>query len=290
MKTFFLIILISVFQPKEESKKDSLKTVDIISHNLKTEKDLFSDNTFYQMLYESEKENNQQLLSTLYWTFGTSITFLLAIFGGQIFFNWRVNKKEIEYINKDIEEKFGKLRADLLSTISDINKENLAHINSILEKLEKETKSRIEELFEEKSKLFNAKEENLKLKIDTLKKENERSIKRLNIAVEKNQGDLWILKGVESNALLRYVNCAILNIEIDYDVEYILKEITQLLNKLEEINILDKNGLDKLVELVKAYNQQEAEQIKELYKNKPVYYFSNEKNVLGLLKKIYIKN
>lgn len=293
MKIFIFLFLLTITPVQNNSNnagKDSIKNLQIIVEDNKAQKNQFSEATVYEKLYESEKENNEKLLSAVYWTLGTSITFLIAIFGGQIFFNWRVNKKEIDYIKKDIEEKIGQLKADLLLGINQNNKDNSSTIRSAFEKLEKESKSRIEELFEEKSKIFDIKEELIDLKIDSFKKDYETNLKRLKIDVEKNQGDLWILKGVERNALSRYVECAILNIEVGYEAKYILDDIIGLLNKIDEIHIMDENDLNRLIGLLTDKYSNQKDKIKELYINKPVYHFGEQKDFRGIYPKIYIKN
>ncbi len=56
--------------------------------------------TMYKLLYKNASSANDRIISTMHWAIGLVSTFILAIFGSQIFFNYRINKEEIEAIRR----------------------------------------------------------------------------------------------------------------------------------------------------------------------------------------------
>jgi hypothetical protein len=253
-----------------------------------------SESEAYKLLYENAKENNDRILTTIHSMIGLSIGFLLTILGTQIFFNWRINKKEIDYIKKDIDEKITELKSSLIKDLALTNKDQEEKTNKFFEKQEKDFLNRINIELDKTKNLLDIRDELTNLKISSVKNESSNEIKALKINVEKNEGDLWKIKGVESNALSSYLRTALLQIELGREVKYILDDIISILENLKEIHAFDNDKLDKLTGELKDSHQGQKEKIIALYISKPVYQYSPQQNRIGIGSsfplKTYIKN
>lgn len=267
MKNILLILIfqfsILTFGQKDSTEIQSLKvdsTVDIEKKSNITELD------YYKLLAEQAQKDNETYISLTQWTLGISFAFLLAIIGSQIFFNYRINKKEIDYIRKDLDEKISELKNEINQSI-----------NSKFDDLEKELKKDMtKESLEMKKTLssdFTTHKEYLKLKLEVQEKSLKQDLKVLEKEVEQNKGDLWKLKGVESNALSSFVKSASLQIELNRDPKYILDEINTVLGNMEEINSYDYERLNTLSEKTIKTHKEKTEKMISLYRDKPVYEF-----------------
>jgi len=227
---------------------------------------------------------------------GLSTAFLLTLFGAQIFFNWRLNKKEIDYIKKDIDEKIGELKASLLKEINDNLKSTEFNLNGKIDKILKEKTNNLEKQISEKSKSLEFVEKFWQKDIKNLKENFNNRYKLLELEIEKNSGDIWKLQGVESNALTSYLKTAVLKKEVNSDLQYILNDIISILKVREEIHQIDYNRLEELIESLDKKYDEKKELIISLFKNKPIYIWSDkleiEKGKIGSnygKQKIYIK-
>jgi hypothetical protein len=229
---------------------------------------------YYKLLAEQAQKGNETYISLTQWTLGISFAFLLALFGSQIFFNYRINKKEIDFIKKDIDEKFAKLKNDITESV-DLKFDKIKkELKNDLIKLSIDLKKSNSEDFENYKEYSNLK---LELQNNTLKQD----IKSLEKEIEKNKGDLWKLKGVESNALSSFIRSALLQIELKRDVQYILDDINEVLANLEELDANSYNKLDELsVKTIKS-NKAKTEKMISLYKDKPVYEFVANSSPFG---------
>jgi hypothetical protein len=92
-----------------------------------------------------------------------------------------------------------------------------------------------------------------KNKINSLDNEISSKIEKLEknimVNVNKIEGDLWLLKEVKNNALRRYINAALLELELDRNIEFRLETIIDL---LKEMNSLSSSSLSTLQELLKS--------------------------------------
>jgi hypothetical protein len=292
--TLFLAVLsIFVFADTIVVDKSINKLIPTTSQD-RVNNSTMSDSEAYKLLYLNEKNSNDKMISIIEWVIGISVTFLIAIFGGQIFFNWKINKKEIDYIKKDIEERIGELKAILIKDQAQINKEQTLQINTTIDKIEKDLLQKLDGQFDKKSKLIDVYNDVNKREIEFLERKISNEIKQLNIEVEKNSGDLWVLKGVDSNALSSFVRTAIMKLEMKSDVKYILDEVIQLLEKIDEISVYDDERLKELVEKLDAINSEKKKKIEKLYSSKPVYKFIDRpnQNPFGFpgFSKEYVKN
>lgn len=265
-KTLLILILqLSFFTyGQKDSAVTQIIKVDSVSKTIK--KSNLSELDYYKLLAEQAQKDNETYISLTQWTLGISFAFLLAILGSQIFFNYRINKKEIDFIKKDIDEKFAELKNEISESVDSkfekINKE----LKTDLTKLSIELKKSNAENYKSHKDLINLK---LKLQESSFKQE----IKSLEKEIEKNKGDLWKLKGVESNALSSFIRSALLQLELKRDVQYILDDINEVLANLEEIDSSSYDKLNTLSGKTIETNQAKTEKMISLYKDKPVYEF-----------------
>jgi hypothetical protein len=374
-----LIIAICIFSAFSQ-EKDTINDSTIIS-NLVDQSNL-SELDYYKLLYENSNKNNETYVSLIQWSLGLSFAFLLAIIGSQIFFNYRISKKEIVSIKKDLEERiselknalsenietkfvaqnltikndFNKTEKQLINKIKTLNEnfsdfkadiksdfektekqlidktetlnENFsdfkADIKSDFEKTEKQLIDKIEILNEnfsdfkadiksdfektekqliDKAKIqnknfsdfkadiksdfektekqlinnldkqFDSKNELTELQIEVLKVSLLKKIKDIKTEVIENEGHIWELRGVSSNALTSFIDSALIQIELNMEVKYILKYIIKTLTKLKDIHKSDFEKLDSLTEKIKESHKEEFEKIINLYRMKPTYSF-----------------
>ncbi len=305
MKTALIILFLFLAATIVHSGTTSVnprvtKQFNSVADSSKTKTNM-TDSEAYKLLYDNAKESSNRIISIIQWAIGLSIAFLIAIATGQFLFNYRINKKEIEYINKDIDEKFAELRADLLKDLGNTSKTHEDSINNQFHKVEETLSQKIIDQSAKQSKISELSEKMINKDIEILRKDFESEIKKLTIDIEKNAGDIWKLKGVESNALSRFISTALLKIEMKHEVKYILDDIIDILAKLEEIHSFDYTELSELITKMGSLYPEKKTKIEELYKDKPVYkyldnpiqYFPSNPLLAGLnltTNKIYIKN
>jgi hypothetical protein len=86
---------------------------------------------------------------------------------------------------------------------------------------------------------------------------------------------LWKLKGVETNALSSFIRSAFLQLELKREVQYIMDDIIEVLGDLEEIDSHNYNKLNELSEKTTESNKDKTEKMISLYKDKPIFEFTN---------------
>lgn len=303
MKNYLIILFLCICSNLHPQIKDSINLVEpqVTTLNPTTESvqtDVFSELDYYKSLYENSKENNESYKSLLQWTFGISLGFLLAIIGSQIFFNYRLNKKELDYIKKDIDEKILELENKLIEKIQSKFDELDENLKSGLSNNQKENKKFLEEKLKSDEELRKAKFELLEkvtdFEIKNIQKQLDKSVMSLKEDIVKNKGDLWKLKGVESNALSSFIEVAFIKKKLNYEIKYILDDIIDVLKEIEDIHESDFNKLKELYEIIKTTHKAKADRINELIKNKDVYTFNSDTpnwntGLFGLLPRKIIK-
>lgn len=74
---------------------------------------IVTDDQEYKLLYENEKIANDKILQTVYWSLGGMLTTVIGvvafILGAQIFFNYRINKEEINKLESGIKAQIDSL-------------------------------------------------------------------------------------------------------------------------------------------------------------------------------------
>ena len=294
---FFSIILFG--QQQDSTSNSEIKDKELIKKKISsTENSTMSELDYYKFLYESSKENNESYKSLLQWSFGVSLAFLLAIIGSQIFFNYRINKKELDYIKKEIDEKIldleNKQIEKIQSKFKDLDKsliDGLTKNKEVNKEYLEEKLSADDELKKTKFKLL---ENTINYEIKSLQNDLDRNIISLKEDIEKNKGDLWKLKGVESNALSSFIEVAFIKKKRNFEIKYILDEIIDILKEIEDIHQSDYDELKELYQLIKETHKTKADKINELIKNKDVYTFNNSTSewntgLFGLLPRKIIK-
>lgn len=327
----FLFLFISVFSfANNDSTKTSNTKVEsvvqkknsVIEGNNKS----LSELDYYKLLYDKEKSNGNSYVSLIQWIIGVCLAFLLAIIGSQIFFNYRISKKEIASIKSDLEERISELKNSLLENIENefttinlsikndfdkVEKQFIKKIETLIENFS-DFKSDIKSDFDKTEKHFIEKAETLnvnfsdfksdiksnfdktekqlistidkqfvsknkltELQIETLKATLSSKIKNIEIQVEENQGQLWELRGVSSNALTFFIRSAFIKIELKGEVKYILDDIIKTIAKLDEIHKSEYDNLDALTEIIKQSHKDQFNKIISLYRSKPIYIFED---------------
>ncbi len=264
---FLLIINISAYSQKDSASTSITETENsqLTQRNDNLNGSL-TELDYYKLLAEQSKTNNESFTSLMQWSLGLTFAFLLAIIGSQIFFNYRINKKEVDFIKKDLDEKLAELKISYSE-----------NIDSKFEKLEKELKTELMkssiEMKKSLSTNFKSHKEYASLKMEATKTSLKQDLKELEKEIKKNTGDIWKLKGVESNALSNFITSAEIELDLKREVKYILKDIIEILKNLKEIHSIDYESLGKLVEKIQFTHKDKAEEIKKLYLEKPVYEF-----------------
>lgn len=218
----------------------------------------------YKLLYDNSKENNEKIVSTIQWSIGLVATFIFALLGSQIFFNYRVSKEEINSIRSDLDDNFSSLKLEVIKTINEDSKKHKEKISREFEKLEDNIERSTDIRFEEKDKLFDSKYEVLDKKYSALKDILEFKISILESELEKVTGHVWDLRGVKVNALRRFISTANSEIDIGITPEFTLGDIKTVLNKMTEI---EKNeDLEKLLKKIPDEHKIIRDEIQDLYK------------------------
>jgi len=285
MKSLILLLLFFSFfnqiNPQEiDIRKDTLTA--------KTDTNYMN---LYQLLYDNSKDTNQALITTIHWIIGIMVTFFLAIVGTQIFFNYRINKQEIESIKQNIVKEFSEIKGKILLDISNEKESNRKEIKTDLEKRINDLNEKFTTYFSDKSKIIDAYNDVNQKTIQQINAALESKTKALQIDINKNTGDIWILKGVKVNAISNFSRTAILQKEMNYEMKYTLDNIIEVLKDLNEIHEGDYKELDKLIQEIPEKYSDKKVQIENGYKNKPIYKFVESATTeLGLdFTKIYLK-
>ena len=242
----------------------------------------------YKLLYETTQKSNDKLEETTHWTFGIVIAFIVLILGSQFLYNWRLNKQEVENIKSEVEIKFQELSGTL-----DTQRENLFNsLKSDIEVAQKENRDQIKDRYQQ------LKEVNEK-SIDFSKKEIDRGFKELKSEIEKHDAEIWLMKGVEANALASFIRTAEYKFDLNSELKYVLDDILSILMKVNEIHQIDFNKLEKLILEVKTKHAIKYDsiisKIEKNYKYKPIYTFEEQKlgglfpSLFGSTKKIIKK-
>jgi hypothetical protein len=221
----------------------------------------------YKLLYENASQSNDRLISTIQWALGIAISVIVAIILSQIFFNYRISKKEIDYIKKDIDEKLAALKLELVGSIETHQKAAVTDIDEKINTLSSELRASLRDKVHRRL-------DALWRVHDSFENRLEDKIKTQKIEIEKNTGDIWLLKGLKSNALSNYLKSALLKLELGENVKYLLDDIIAILTELEDIHEFEHEKLNKLTGNLDSSYAAQKEKIIKLYKNMKVYTIS----------------
>jgi hypothetical protein len=262
-KILVAILLVLPFctfsQGRNEINKqiDSVKNVLLLEERARQNQAYTKEIEIYKALVDQAKDENYNLRETHHWFIGTCIGFILLILGSQIFYNVQLNTKKFEAIRETVTADIEKAKNELTESIkNDFKTLSKDHRVMIFEKFET---------------------------YDTIR---ERKLKEMEADIEKLEAEIWLLKGVESNALTGYIRTVDTLLDLNKDVKYVLDDISKVLEKIDEIPEHAFTALEAMCKKVRAevplIHEIKLKIIEGLYKKKPVYRFS-ARDGLGLL-------
>ncbi len=274
-QSILIIIVIHVFMFSNISSVHTAVTPQTETKEYALDKDQ-NKQELYKLLYENSVHSNDRMITTMQWSIGLVATFIIVLLGSQVFFNYKISKKEINVIRSELDEKFSMSKSDILEKINKTTKENEKSTRHSFQKLETEIQNNMNSRFKEKEKLFEAKMESFGKDNELLKNQLESKIKVLSIGLNKVMGDVWKLRGVEANALTQFIITANLEIDRKLESKYILGDIKEVLMKLTEIFEMDYIQLEKLMTKIPKENSYIKDEIESLYKALPKYIFIDD--------------
>jgi hypothetical protein len=273
MKFFILLITILSFSSFSFGQKDTLKqTIDTLIFRENNNAELNA----YKLLYETTKRSNDELRETTHWTIGIVIAFILVILGSQFLYNWKINKQEIAQIKNEIDLRFQELQNSLSNGKDKIYNK----LKNDIDNARKENQEYLSDKFD-KSQTFAEKLNEI------FQKEIERDILQLKTETQKLDADIWLIKGVEANALTGFVKTAEYKLDLGQELKYILDDIIPILTKMEEIHETEYNNLDRLLLATRQKFPDKYEsqltKIEQAYKNKQTYIYQDSRFTTGLM-------
>jgi len=240
----------------------------IVINNLKVENEITKkpeEQNYYKLLYENQTQANQKIISMTWWVIRMASLFLLAILGSQFLFNYRINKNEVKNIKADLDKKISELEKEMILRADEKYEKVKNEISSFKSETAKEFKTSIKHDFEAYDKMINIDDKIFKDEIYT-------DIKKLKSNIEKNVGDIWALKGFESDALLGYINAALLQFELKQDAKPTLENIKLTLEN--DKCLITPHNYGKLKDLINEIPESYfdiKQSISETFENKSIY-------------------
>lgn len=160
---------------------NSEKKVNKADQNVTASQEVLSKDKqiYYKLLYENQQQSNKDIISAMYWVMRISVMFLLAILGSQIFFNFKIHKKEVDYIKKEIDEKFLEEKSKLIAQFADTQEKLKYELNGFKKEVENNSNNFIKNKFEEQDKNQDLQEKIRNAEANILEKKLDDNIKRL---------------------------------------------------------------------------------------------------------------
>jgi len=268
------------------------QTNDTLSQTNKNSKPIENENieSVYKILYEQTEKENSKIQEIFLWSMGSIIVIILAIFGSNIFFNFRFNKKELENLTQQIdlkiqtirEKSIEMLKADQLSYQEKIEKslketeiefQNLLksfneNYSQQIDNLNSNTVNQIETIQDSFNKQLLLSKQNTEDKILVIKKEIkqivgenrleilnlESNIKRDNARIKAH---LWDGREVYSNSLTSRMDELEILIKGSSNLEFYLNDLIDNLNKVKRVSKYDYDKLFRIIEKINSdsYNE-----------------------------------
>ena len=223
---------------------------------------------FYKLLYDGQKEANKDLVQVMYWAIGLVAAFILAIAGSQVIFNYRLRKSEID-----------RIKSENSKTITQSLNTAKNEIAGLLRDSETESRGAREELSKYLSGRIDSSDETLNSIKDELKplKRLGRKLNLLEIRLNDAEAHVWRLRGVESNALTKFMRSCDLLIKNNQPNRLIhrLEDIEEGLENSDDIWEQDYNELKALMEKIPEQFHAERDKILEIAEKLPVYVFDD---------------
>lgn len=220
----------------------------------------------YKALYENSKEFNEKMANTTQWSFAFVATFLAALLGSQIFFNYRIGKKEIDKINSDLYEKIQTATLETSKKLELKIEKERSETQQKIEKIESDIKDIIKINIENQDKYFEEKISSIKSETNSIKENLKKEIEIIKIEIETLTGHTWSLRGVELNAIYRFANSAILHINQERNPKFVLNDLINILKEIKEIDKRSKAIIEKLLKLIPQSAIEQKNEIENLIK------------------------
>lgn len=211
----------------------------------------------YKLMYKNVVDYNSKILDTVYWALSAMLVLTLALFGSNIFFNYRTNRKEIENIISGMKlelqefknQIFNEVQKKLNEFIGSSNEELKLNFGNTVENQSEQIKlitnnltsqiNAFTSIFEDKVKnleksitdnVDSIKNNYLKLnsEIKKTKKEIEIDLFDLNAAYAKD-------KKVYANAFRFYLREISNQLELDLSIDWSLNNLIQVLQLLDHM-------------------------------------------------------
>lgn len=239
-----LVAIIICFQ-RIDNIMESISKIQNVNNNTLQNNNI-SEMDAYKLMYENLKDSNSKIIETVYWALGAIFATIIAIVGANVFYNFSINKKEIENITKSLSITMEEVKGDMYKIIQKKiddyinrssgkldnnfliaeqkqdtqNKSFLNNINIKINSIDTRLENYIDESYSEQSEKF--KEINEKIEYEN---------NRIKIELFDCEADLWDLKQVYGNAVICYVRKGELQLKINHDVENTLNVLIKVLNK-----------------------------------------------------------
>ncbi|ENO1855004.1 hypothetical protein ACA876_004141 [Vibrio vulnificus] len=200
----------------------------------------------YKELYELSLKSNESMVTSVQWSVGVITTFVIALFGGQAFYSFRVSKKEFQKIQSHFDERLAfeinkidrdlsKIKEDLTGKITEVSSQiNRDMPKSIDEKVKSETEKLVE---------------TTDTKIEQLSINMASNFKTMRYKINTVECYLWEVKDVKANTLRAYTEIYAYEITIPGSNRKTLHNISKLLDNMQKI---DKSVKEKLLSLLKV--------------------------------------
>lgn len=223
----------------------------------------------YKQMIENLKYSNDKILDTIYWALGSIAIVIFALLGTNLFFNFRINKEEIENIKKSfnlelegVKNKYDKL---IKSEIDDFAEESNNRIKGDFKYLSDNLQNQINIMSDNFGSQISTNKDKLEDKtkqlieqISKMKEELESEIKDVQTSIINTKENIdiellginakiWELEGVNINALNDFIEKALLEIKLNQSLSGSLDHIIEMLEKIKEISTWDNKKVNELI-------------------------------------------
>lgn len=275
MKFICISMFLLICQFTTVGQDSRSKNIDTPKHIIQQTKIIENNNEkeAYKLLYETTQKNNDTLRETTHWTIGIVIAFIILILGSQFLYNWRLNKQEVDNIKGEIDLKFQELSGKLIADRDLLLKEIKGDISDSKKETYDYLKDKLETYKESFEKTLTANKTELQKELLVFKAD-----------LKKHEAEIWLLKGVNQNALSYFIKATEFKVELGEEIKYILGDIVTILKKIDDIHEIDYNNLIMLVgEAKKRFGAQYDKQLEEVEKNyldKEIYKYEKSEGSL----------
>jgi hypothetical protein len=180
---FWLLLLVNVAFAQTSAKQTVAQPQRVVTQvpPIKTEiSTTDKERDLYKLLYENTAAANEKYITITQWTVGIAVTLLFGIIGAQIFFNYTLNKKELDNISAGIREQVNNAETTLKQAIR-------TELSTALTSISMDKEAMRKELIESIDKQFAASEKGLVLELKMQKGELNLEIKQLRISIKKQK-------------------------------------------------------------------------------------------------------